>query len=274
MQPEARMPALGILNMAGLEQTYRLTRHIPSAEAGFFIRHYWIVSWDLEDREPYPQHLIPNPCVNLVLEPGRSGIFGPATDKFTYLVKGKGRVFGVKFRPGGFYPFLQQPVSGLSGCPLRIADVLGGDDREWERAILSEPEEADMVRLAEERLLPLLPARDETVLLINRMMDRIQEDRTLTRVEELSRQFGLHIRKLQRLFHQYVGVSPKWVIKLYRLQNAAERLDGSETQLLRLAGELGYYDQSHFIREFKAIIGQTPEEYVRSSAGQYGPRAN
>ncbi|MOA57975.1 DNA-binding transcriptional activator FeaR [compost metagenome] len=70
-------------------------------------------------------------------------------------------------------------------------------------------------------------------------------------------------RKLQRLFSQYVGVSPKWVLKLYRLQNAAEAMEtGSERDWIKLSQDLGYYDQSHFIRDFKAMIGRTPDEYA------------
>lgn len=71
-------------------------------------------------------------------------------------------------------------------------------------------------------------------------------------------------RSLQRLFKQYVGVNPKWVIRLYRLQNVAEMLEGLDHQdVLELAMDMGYYDQSHFIRDFKAVIGKTPEVYIK-----------
>ena len=74
------------------------------------MERYWIVEWDLS-QEPYLQENIPHPAVSLVVEKGRSGIYGVVSrGKFAYLLRGRGRVFGIKFRPGAFYPFLRSPV--------------------------------------------------------------------------------------------------------------------------------------------------------------------
>ncbi len=89
----------------------------------------------------------------------------------------------------------------------------------------------------------------------------------MTRVETVAEQFGLGIRKLQRLFLNYVGVSPKWVIQRYRLIEAAERMREATTNLLdfaKLAVDLGYADQSHLIRDFKVLVGMTPAKYGES----------
>src|SRR5215213_1442350 len=100
-----RKPA-GFLNQKAGEKRFRLSRHLPSHALRFFIEHYWIVRWDLRGREPYLQETLPHPCVHLVIERGRSGIVGVMTGKFSHLLADEGRVFGVKFRPGAFYPFL------------------------------------------------------------------------------------------------------------------------------------------------------------------------
>jgi AraC-like DNA-binding protein len=72
---------------------------------------------------------------------------------------------------------------------------------------------------------------------------------------------GVEVRSLQRVFRRYVGVSPKWVIRRYRLHEAAERLkDPRPAALAELATSLGYADQAHFAREFKQVIGQTPRD--------------
>jgi AraC-like DNA-binding protein len=70
------------------------------------------------------------------------------------------------------------------------------------------------------------------------------------------------VRSLQRLFRKYVGVSPKWVIRRYRLHEAAERLKGSRPPpLAELATSLGYADQAHFAREFKQVTGRTARSF-------------
>lgn len=69
--------------------------------------------------------------------------------------------------------------------------------------------------------------------------------------------------KLQRLFNEYVGVSPKWVINRYRLHEAVAILAQDQSiDWAQLAADLGYFDQAHFIRDFKSVTGRTPTEYV------------
>src|SRR5947207_836012 len=78
----------------------------------------------------------------------------------------------------------------------------------------------------------------------------------ITRVDDIVCCLNLKKRTLQRLFSQYVGVSPKWVIKRYRLHEVAARLaEGEVIDSAEIALELGYFDQAHFIKDFKAIVG-------------------
>jgi AraC-like DNA-binding protein len=264
MSSNTPKPALGILRAQEMDRKFLLNRYAPSEELGYFIKHYWIVSWDLTGQQPYPQHVIPNPCVNMVIGRGKSGIFAPAREKFTYGLEGKGCVFGIKFKPGGFYPFYRRPISHFKQQPLRISELFEVDDREVEASILSAENEAQMMERMEKLIRPKLPERDNQVREINRIIDWVSANKEITRVDDICSQFDIHIRKLQRLFEQYVGVSPKWVIQLYRLQNAAEMIDNGIAQdWLELCGNLGYYDQSHFIKDFKAVIGLTPDEYIR-----------
>ena len=116
----------------------------------------------------------------------------------------------------------------------------------------------------EELIHRVLPEEDEQIERIHTIIDHIHHDRDIIRVEQVREWFQMSPRSLQRLFKQYVGVSPKWVIRLYRPQNAAEMLEGLDQQdVLQLAMDMGYYDQSHFIRDFKAVIGKTPEVYMK-----------
>ena len=85
----------------------------------------------------------------------------------------------------------------------------------------------------------------------------------IARVSELAARAGVTARKLQRVFHSYVGVSPGWVIRRFRVQEAAERVARREVvDWSALASELGYFDQAHFIHDFKAQVGRTPGEYA------------
>lgn len=108
--------------------------------------------------------------------------------------------------------------------------------------------------------------QDKNVEVINEIVDCIIAHREITKVDDVVSRLNINKRTLQRLFRQYVGVSPKWVIKRYRLHEVAERLAAGEVvDWPEMVLELGYSDQAHFIKDFKTIVGRTPAEYAKQS---------
>jgi AraC-like DNA-binding protein len=258
------MESKGILNPAAADTKFQLSRHVPAPDICYFVEFYWIVSWDLCGQEPYVQETLPYPCIHLVFEKGKTRIFGVITGKFSRLLKDQGRAFGVKFRPGAFYPFLKSPVSGFTNDTLSLEDVFDIDSTALEQAILSQADEAAMIEIVEHFLRPRLPHHDQQIELINQIVERIIANRAIIKVDDLVSRFNFSKRTLQRIFSQYVGVGPKWVIKRYRLHEAAEQLAAGEVvDWPRLALDLGYFDQAHFIKDFKTIVGRTPAEYAK-----------
>jgi AraC-like DNA-binding protein len=256
----------GILNPKTGQTKFQLSRHLPALDLSCFVLRYWIVKWDLRGQEPYLSENLPYPCVNLVIEKDKSRIYGVVKQKFSYLLTGKGQVFGVKFRPGAFYPFVKSPISNFTGSSISFQEAFGVASQPLEEAILSLEDKEKMIELAEAFLRERLPERDETVELINQIVERIIAEREITKVDDIVSRFDLSKRTLQRLFNQYVGVSPKWVIKRSRLQEAADQLAAGEIiDWPSLALDLGYFDQAHFIKEFKAIVGKSPVEYANSA---------
>ena len=132
------------------------------------------------------------------------------------------------------------------------------------RALGMDDDEAK-IQVAELFLHQCGAERDPMVDLISVLVQRIIEEPALTKVEALQEGSGLSIRALQRAFGTYVGLSPKWMIQRYRLHEALERIAGEDPpDWPRLALELGYFDQAHFIKDFKKLVRRTPAEYLRS----------
>lgn len=253
----------GVLTPRPGERTFRLSRYQPSADLEFFVEHYWIFEWDLRGREPCNHQALPYPSVNLAIERGDSRIFGVVQGKFSRTLVGEGWLFGAKFKPGGFYPFFRSPVSMLTDDSVSLGEVFGMKGEAAETEILALRNEAEIVEVAETFLRGQSPERDDTVELIGRVIDCIITNPEITRVDHLVNRLGLNKRTLQRIFERYVGVSPKWVIRRYRLHEAADRLVGKETvNLPEMALDLGYFDQAHFINDFKKIVGTTPAKYA------------
>lgn len=253
----------GILNPKLGQQKFQLARYAPSAELAFFVEHYWAVKWDLRGQEPYRSETLPHPSIHLAVEPGVAHIVGIVTRKFSRLLHGEDWVFGIKFKPGAFYPFVQRPISEYTDKTVTLADAFGEAGQAYEAAMRAAAGDEQRVAIAEAFLRQRHPAPDENIALINEIVNAISRERAITKVDHLVSRFKLNKRGLQRLFSQYVGVSPKWVIQRYRLHEATAQVAAGEiVDWAKLAVDLGYFDQAHFIKDFKGMVGVTPLEYA------------
>jgi AraC-like DNA-binding protein len=256
--------ARGILRYGDPPGEFHHARIAPSAALAGLVQHFWIVTWDLRGHAPQVRETLPHPNVHLVLGGGETRVLGVHTGRFTRVLEGQDGVFGVKFRPGAFRPLLARSVSTLRDRAVPLSDVFDAAAASLEDEVFAQADDAAMVAVAERFLLPRLPPPDPKVERAAEIVDGIAADRTLTQVEQLLERWRIDKRSLQRLFTEYVGVGPKWVINRYRLHEAIERLAaGSPVDWAQLALELGYFDQAHFIRDFKALVGRTPAAYAR-----------
>lgn len=265
MAKEKGKPTRGVLRQTKANLTTKHNQFYANTKLDYFIEHYWTVSWDLTDKEPYLAETLPYPSVHIVFEKGNSKIFGVTKGRFSTLLEGKGSVFGIKFRPGGFYPFFQKNISILTDKTIPITEITKMDILPLEIEIFQKKDEESRIKIIETWLENILPEPDPKISLINTMIDKIKEDRTIQTVDQISKLFSINLRSLQRLFREYVGVSPKWVIQRFRIQEVAERIEKEKSiHYAEMALELGYYDQAHFIKDFKNTIGLSPEEYLKT----------
>jgi AraC-like DNA-binding protein len=256
----------GLLDPHGGPGRYEEGLHPVSADLAEVLVHGWGVRWDLRGREPHTVQVLPQPSVQLVFEDGRATVHGVGTTKFVRRLEGRGDIFGVAFRPAGFRSFLGSPVTALTDRVVPAVAVFGPAVEELARRTSALTQRARQVEAAEAFIRRRLPAPDPQVPAINRLVALVMDDRTIVRVDDIVRRAGTSKRTLQRLFREYVGVTPKWVIQRYRLHEAADRLAGDEElDLAALAFDLGYADQSHFARDFKAVVGRPPAGYARTA---------
>jgi len=170
----------------------------------------------------------------------------------------------MRFRPGGFRPFHGQPATTLTDRVVPARSILGPRaDVECAAAMAPAADDAAMVASAERLLRGHRVEPDPVAVQVAGMVDRITADPGLRRVAALAEAFGLPERRLQRLFADYVGVSPKWVMRRARLHEAAARADAGEpVDWAVLARDLGYADQAHLTRDFTATLGLSPARYA------------
>jgi AraC-like DNA-binding protein len=244
---------------------FRLTRYPPGPALAPFVDFHWIAAWDLRGQPPHEQQILPHPNVNLAFEQAGAAVFGVDTRLFSRRIAGRGHVLGVRFRPGGFRPFWSAPVSRLTDRTVPAAEVFGPGAAAAEEAIMGAADDAVMIARAEDLLAAARPVRDPLAESVAAIVAQIHADPALLRVDRLAAATGMPVRRLQRLFADYVGVGPKWVMRRARLHEAAQRADrGVPVAWAELAADLGYADQAHLTREFTAMIGVPPARYAHA----------
>jgi AraC-like DNA-binding protein len=252
----------GVLRPGLAADRFGLARIAPSGPLAFFVDYYWIVRWDLRGQPPYEQTILPHPNVNLVFEASGAGIYGVDRSLFARRLSGQGKALGVRFRAGCFRPFWGAPISQLSDRVVPGVRVFGPLAEKTRVAIMSADTDGEMVGGAESLLFSCLPEPDPVASQAADLVSLINSDPSLRRVDQLAVLSGMSVRSLQRMFGDYVGVSPKWVMRRARLHEAALRADGGEpVDWAALAIDLGYADQAHLTREFTATIGMPPGRY-------------
>jgi AraC-like DNA-binding protein len=261
--------ARGMLRRTLPEGKLRHVRRRPAADLAPWIAHYWMIQWDLRECEPQVVESLPHPNVHLIFEDGKAVVAGVQTSKFVRTLAGKARVFGVKFKPGGFRTFLGNPVSKLADRIVPARGIFGEEVETLKDIALSKLGEEKRVRAANDFFLARMPQPDPMVRLSCDLVESILQNPEIKTVDDLVKIASLGKRRLQRIFSEHVGASPKWVIRRYRVHELMERFNaGSSLDWAQLALDLGYFDQAHLINDFKAMVGYSPTEYRKRVAGK------
>ncbi len=257
-----------VLRPSAAEQRIELGRIEPGAELAGLVDYFWWVRWDTE--EPHEQEVVPRPVVHLtaevVADEPRLLVHGVHPRMFGRRLEGVGHTVAAGFRPAGFHPFLRADVGALEGREVPVADLLGIDDRPVAEVALACDRPEDGAAVLAAWLRSLEPEDDSRVEELARLVERAEEDTDLVRAEQLAEISGVSLRTLQRRFHAYVGVGPKWVVQRFRLLDvtAAAHTD-VDVDWAALAARLGYADQSHLIRAFTQLVGHPPATYAREA---------
>ncbi len=252
----------------GLEH-FRLNRYSPSDALAPYVDRLWCVSWDLEDGEVFDQPILAHPTVNVVIEPERAAVYGVPTRLGRQRLTGHGWAVAAMFKPGGARPFMPGPLRESVDRAVPISDRWPEQGSELVgsiRTMSGDPAAVEIARAGalESFLIRLAPAEvpAETADAVG-CVALVAAHRELCRVEHLAERSGIKMRSLQRLFAQNVGISPKKVIRRYRLLEAAEAAShGGHVSWADVATDLGFSDQAHLTRDFTAAFGVSPARYA------------
>lgn len=257
------------------DRTFHIHRYPADPQVSGLVRRFWIPVWDVPAGERAEQKVLQYPICLAVTTPSYSRFAGPTRGLSVTVLQGRAWAFGAMFQPAAGALLLGGPVSSLTDRFLDLDEIpaLRGLTAAWRALMAPDPDRPDAHRVGRDLLterLTGLADLDEESRLVNALVEAVEGDPGLTRVSQLCRHFDLTERSLQRLTARRLGLTPLWLIRRRRLHEAAERLRAASSGTLAdVAAELGFADQAHFSRDFRASTGMTPREFERLNA----PRA-
>lgn len=154
----------------------------------------------------------------------------------------------------------------MENTAVSLETLFGNDVREVEQSILSANSTSDRIKHVETFLISRLTDSETVDRLVKSTVETILTANGQLSIDELSKLTNVNRRQLERKFSSAIGLSPKQLSKTIRLQATLKMLVNKKfTSLTALAYENEYYDQAHFIKDFKELTGFTPKEFYGSN---------
>jgi AraC-like DNA-binding protein len=178
--------------------------------------------------------------------------------------KGEIITFGVDFKPGGLYPFLNVPMHEFSNNSPELEAVSYSVFHKLIERLSYAGSVGEQINAIEAFLLERLEQANGLQPSVIKALYKIAAASGNIRISELAGQLFISERSLRRLFHEHVGLSPKTLCRITRLQNVLKHCrEDTHKDYLIAAYDSGYFDQSHLIKEFKEFCGNTPGQLGR-----------
>jgi AraC-like DNA-binding protein len=240
----------------GVNAPHNLDRFLPDGNTEILI--------DLTER---PQYIYDNETLQEIQTCRYAWVSGVRTQPIT-IPSGRGsRMLIIAFKRGKAFPFYPFPMSELTDTVTDADLVFGRRFRDFREQLLAADPVARMFVLVEiflsQQAGPAMEA-DLSSRCIDHAVSSIIHQPTLRSLHRLSDQLGYSQKHFINLFRQQVGLSPKQYLRIMRFQKAICAIEGNEfVHWSRVALESGYFDQAHFIHDFKGFFGFTPNEYLK-----------
>jgi AraC-like DNA-binding protein len=172
-------------------------------------------------------------------------------------------VFGIQFQPGGAFPFFHAPAAELHNQHFALEDFWKSSVSELRERLLEAPSAAAMAAFAEKFLFARLVRPLELHPAVAYARDQFCSAPHTSAMSAVLGRIGLSQRRFIQLFRSQVGLRPKEFCRVRRFQRVLGAVHGSAgVDWAQVALDCGYYDQSHFIHDFRAFSGFTPEQYL------------
>lgn len=261
--------------------TYR-TYQSPSILQSF-IKCYWVLEIPAEENPP-KQRIVPDGCMEMIfilgddikrytsekdfiLQP-RAIVVGQITEPFVIQPTAYVHCFAVRFYPYGFSNFISTPLQELENREKHINQLFENEvAASLEKNIINAKTTEERIEIIEAFFLAKLNEKTTVDHIVKNTIDTLFSAKGSTPIGKILQDDASKRRQLERKFYKQVGLSPKQMGKVIRLQTALNLLINEKPEsLTQIAYESEYYDQAHFIKDFKEFTGTIPGDFLSDEA--------
>jgi AraC-like DNA-binding protein len=255
-------------------QTFRPHSYLQS-----FVKCYWTLEVPAQ-KDPQRQLIIPDGCIEMIFILGddikrytsgdefiiqpREMVLGQITEPFFIEPTGYVNSFAIRFYPYGFANFVRTPVKKLANNETPVALLFGEkNSKALGQKIIQATDTQKRIEIVEDFLLSKLHDKATVDNIVKSTIDTILLTKGSAPINTIFKDDLSKRRQLERKFMKKVGISPKQLGRVIRLQTALKMLLNRQSEnLTTIAYESEYYDQAHFIKDFKEFTGITPKEFL------------
>lgn len=251
----------------------------PHPDLESLVSCYWTLEVSAEN-DAEKQRIIPDGCIEMafilgddikryttqddfILQP-RAMVLGQTIEPFYIEPTGYVNTFAIRFYPYGFANFVSVPIKNLANKETPISELFEQHTaKELEQKIIEATNSSERIEIIENFLLDKFNEKTAIDNIVKTTIDALLLTNGSTSISAILKEDLSKRRQLERNFVKQIGVSPKQLGKLIRLQTALKMLLNTEAEsLTNIAYESEYYDQAHFIKDFKEFTGINPKEFL------------
>jgi AraC-like DNA-binding protein len=251
----------------------------PSPDLESLVKCYWTLEAPA-DPDAQRQCIVPDGCLEMafilgdnikrytigddfIIQP-RAMILGQTLEPFYIEPIGAVNTFAVRFYPYGFANFVSTPIKTLVNKETPLAELFEkGQAKKLEREINEAADTKERIAIIEMFLSDKFNDQNLIDTIVRTTIDALVLTKGNTPINTILKNDSAERRKLERKFAKQIGLSPKQLGKVIRLQAALKMMLNQQSEsLTTVAYESQYYDQAHFIRDFKEFTGITPKEFL------------
>jgi len=251
--------------------------YAPGESMSPYIRCYWTLEGAAPADGPKRERIFPDGCMELLFHYGdlfkkfdgdhffmqpKSFLHGQLKRFMEVEATGGVGVFSVRFNPAGLRPFVNMDIHKLTDRVVPVHELWGNDAQVWEARMSAAGSAEERIRCVEEFLLSRQDASVDKNNLVAQSVTRIEQAAGMLSIDGLAEELCVVRRHLERKFSEHVGLTPKMFARIMRFNHTLKLIEQKEwSSLAYIAQEGGFYDQAHFIKDFRDFTGLNPTTY-------------